>query len=219
MTDPRFDHVIVATADLEATAQRLRRDHGLASVAGGRHHGMGTANRIVPLGRGYLELLTVADEVEARTSAFGSWALASLDRHRETLMGWSVAVDDVEGPAHRLGTPVETIERAGLVAQLTGVAAAAEDPSLPFFIARGAGVADPGRAAADHRVAVSGVAWLELERDRAALKRWLGNDGAAEGLGVDVRRGGHGLSAVAIAAAGMDIVLRDDGTGLSLTSG
>jgi catechol 2,3-dioxygenase-like lactoylglutathione lyase family enzyme len=43
----RIDHVIYATADLDAAAQRIEDELGLVAVAGGRHDGMETHNRIV----------------------------------------------------------------------------------------------------------------------------------------------------------------------------
>ncbi|MGZ6697752.1 MAG: VOC family protein, partial [Solirubrobacteraceae bacterium] len=45
----RIDHVLWRTEDLDAAAERMRREHGLRAVGGGRHEGMGTHNRIVPL--------------------------------------------------------------------------------------------------------------------------------------------------------------------------
>ena len=49
----------------------LAADFGLPSVEGGRHPGWGTANRIVPLGDTYIELVTVVDdEAEAAQSPF-----------------------------------------------------------------------------------------------------------------------------------------------------
>ncbi len=50
----RLDHVIYATADLDAAAARVEVELGLAVAGGGRHEGMGTHNRIFPLGGGYL---------------------------------------------------------------------------------------------------------------------------------------------------------------------
>src|SRR4051794_41943610 len=97
----RADHVIWATADLDAAAQRMEREHGLAATGGGAHDGMGTHNRIVPLGGGYLELLAVRDAAEAAGSPLGRAVTARLERVGEGLMGWAVAVDDVEAVAHR----------------------------------------------------------------------------------------------------------------------
>lgn len=57
----RIDHVIAAAPDLdqlEATFTRL----GFHVVGGGQHPHLGTRNRIILLGEGYIELLGVADE-------------------------------------------------------------------------------------------------------------------------------------------------------------
>jgi hypothetical protein len=67
------DHVLIAVDDLEAAAKEVEERYGLASVEGGRHQGFGTANRIVPLGETYLELVAVVDDEEAAASGFGSW--------------------------------------------------------------------------------------------------------------------------------------------------
>ena len=50
----RIDHAIIGARDIEAVADRLWEQHGLASLQGGRHPGWGTHNRIVPLGGPYL---------------------------------------------------------------------------------------------------------------------------------------------------------------------
>jgi hypothetical protein len=68
-----LDHVLIAVQDLEAAARELEARHGLASIEGGRHAARGTANRIVPLGETYVELITVVDEAEAAASVFGRW--------------------------------------------------------------------------------------------------------------------------------------------------
>ncbi len=57
----RIDHVSLATRDIDATAARLLRTHGLSSVRGGDHPDWGTGNSIVPAGPAYLELLGVRD--------------------------------------------------------------------------------------------------------------------------------------------------------------
>jgi hypothetical protein len=166
----RIDHVIYAAGDLDAAAARIERELRLEVLGGGRHEGLGTHNRIVPLGGGYLELLGVADPVEAAGSDFGRGVLARLSRG-DGLLGWAVAVDDVQSVARRLGTTITTISRAGLSARLTGVAEAMQEPFLPFFISRDPGVPDPG-AGGD----AGGIAWIELAGDAARLERWL--DGA-----------------------------------------
>jgi len=165
----RVDHVIWATADLDAAAQRMEREHGLAATGGGAHDGMGTHNRIVPLGGGYLELLAVRDAREAAGSPLGRAVTARLERVGEGLMGWAVAVDDVEAVAHRLGTEVARISREGFTARLTGVPEAMAEPCLPFFLERRHAVPDPGAGAA-----AGGITWLEVAGDPERLAAWLG---------------------------------------------
>lgn len=165
----RIDHVIYATQELDAAAARLESEHGLVVNGGGRHAGIGTENRIVPLGGGYLELITVVDHAEAARSALGH-ALARRIRERgEGLMGWVVAVDDVLAEAGRTGAELSVIEREGLRARLAGVAAAMTEPALPFFIERDAGIADPG-AGGD----AGGITWVEVGGDAERLRAWLG---------------------------------------------
>src|SRR4051812_38004865 len=117
----RVDHVVWATADLDAAAQRMEREHGLAATGGGAHDGMGTHNRIVPLGGGYLELLAVRDAAEAAGSPLGRAVTARLERVGEGLMGWAVAVDDVEAVAHRLRAGGAAVSRDGVTGPLTRV--------------------------------------------------------------------------------------------------
>jgi Glyoxalase-like domain len=163
----RVDHVIYATRDLDAAAARVERELGLVTRAGGRHEGLGTHNRIVPLGDSYLELLAIADPDEAASSEFGRAVVARL-AHGDGLLGWAVAVDDVGAVARRLNTSRTTIRRAGLSAHLTGLAEAMREPFLPFFISRDPGVPDPG-ADGD----AGGFAWIELAGDAARMERWL----------------------------------------------
>jgi hypothetical protein len=165
----RVDHVIVATADLDAAAARVEADHGLRAVGGGRHVGLGTHNRIVPLGGGYVELLAIADLDEAAGSPLGRAVAVRLAQSGEGLMGWAVEVDDLGAVAERLGLEPTTIARGGLSARLAGVAEAMTTPTLPFFISRDVGVADPG-AGAD----AGGIAWVEVAGAAAELDAWLG---------------------------------------------
>ena len=160
--------MIYAAADLDAAAARIEGELGLVARGGGRHQGLGTHNRIVPLGGGYLELLGVADREEAAGSDLGRAVLARLARAGDGLLAWVVAVDDVEPVAERLGTAITTITRAGLSARLTGVAEAMHAPSLPFFISRDPGVPDPGSGGD-----AGGITWIELAGDAAQLERWL----------------------------------------------
>src|SRR3954452_627056 len=113
----RIDHVIYATSDLDAAAARMQSELGLTVVGGGRHEGLGTHNRIVPLGGGYLELLAVADPAEAASSDLGRALERRIEQAGDALLGWAVAVDDVEPVAERLGIATSTIAREGLTAK------------------------------------------------------------------------------------------------------
>jgi Glyoxalase-like domain len=164
----RIDHIIYAAADLDAAAARIEDELGLEALAGGRHEGHGTHNRIVPLGGGYLEVVGVADPQEAANSEFGRGLLTRLARGGDGLLAWVVAVDDIGPVARRLQTTITTLRREGLSARLTGVAEAMQEPWLPFFVSRDPGVADPG-AGGD----AGGITWIELGGDAARLERWL----------------------------------------------
>ena len=184
-----IDHVIYATADLGEAAARLEAEIGVSAVAGGRHEGLGTHNRIVPLGGGYLELLAICDPEEATSSALAAQWQTRVKHEADGLMGWAVAVDDVEPIAARLRTAITAITREGLSARLTGLAESLREPFLPFFIARDPGVPDPG-AAGD----AGGITWIEVAGDAARLELWL--DGAE--LPVQVAEGTPGVQAVGI---------------------
>ena len=167
----QIDHVIIAAADLDAAAGRLEAEHGLVATGGGRHEGVGTHNRIVPLGGGYLELMAVADPAEAERSPLGRILSATIAERVEGLMAWCVAVADVEAVARRLGTDISLIAREGLSARLTGIAEAMTEPCLPFFIERDPGIADPG-AGGDS----GGITWVEVGGDAERLADWLGGE-------------------------------------------
>ena len=161
----RIDHVIWVAGDLNAAADRLADLYGLPSGGGGRHVGIGTHNRVFPLGGGYLEVLAVADPEAAAASAIGRAVAAAPDG----LRGWAVAVEDVPAQAERLGLEVTSIERDGLTARLTGVAQAMAEPWLPFFLQRDPGIADPGATGG-----AGGIAWIELAAQPERLHEWLG---------------------------------------------
>ena len=165
----RFDHVIYATADLDAASARVEAELGLTALAGGRHEGLGTHNRIVPLGGGYLELLAVVDPEEAAGSVLGAAVQARIAREGDGLFGWAVAVDDVQPVAARLRTSISTIRRERLSAHLTGLPEAMGEPFLPFFVSRDPGATDPG-ADGD----AGGITWIEVAGDAARLAHWLG---------------------------------------------
>ena len=95
-----LDHVLIAVTDLDAAGREFEARHGLASVAGGRHPGWGTANRIVPLGDTYLELVAAVDTAEAAGSPFGRWVAAAPSGRP---LGWAVRTQELDVIAGRLG--------------------------------------------------------------------------------------------------------------------
>jgi len=181
----RIDHAIWATSDLDAAAAHFERAHGLAASGGGRHAGMGTHNRIVPLGGGYLELLAVADPEEAAGSPLGRHVADAA----EGWLGWACVVEDVDAVAARLGTEVVELSRDGFSARLTGVGEALAEPALPFFLERGDGTPDPGEGAD-----AGGLQWVEVAGDAGRLREWLGG----VGLPVRVQAGAPTLLAVGV---------------------
>jgi hypothetical protein len=169
VSGPVVDHLLVATAGLDAAAAAAGR-LGLPVAGGGRHPGWGTANRIVPLGEAYLELIAVVDPAEAPSSPFGRWVAAAPPGP----MGWAVRVDDIEATATRLGLDLVPGSRATpdgrtLRWRTAGVERVAAEPSFPFFIEWEPGAPFPGAGGA--RVAIERI---ELRGDAAALAEWLG---------------------------------------------
>ena len=98
-----IDPVIVLVEDLDAAARRYDEHKGLGSVPGGRHPGHGTANRIVPLGGSYLELMAVVDRVEADSSPLGRWVRRRLGEVGESPGALCLRTDDIEGAARLTG--------------------------------------------------------------------------------------------------------------------
>ena len=205
----RIDHVVVVVPDLEAAAGRLLEEHGLASVPGGHHPGHGTANRIVPLGDDYVELVAVVDEAEAAADPFGTLVGDRAGRGGGPF-AWCVATDDIDAVAARLGlvTGAWTRKRPdGVVLRwrLAGLERSLAEPSLPFFITWDVPPAlHPGRAVTEHRVRPSGIARIDLRGDDDHVRAHL----LGEDLPARVTPGPPGVAAVAIATDGGEIALR-----------
>lgn len=198
----RIDHIVWGVADLDQAAAQVLKDYGLASVAGGRHPGWGTANRIIPLGPEYLELLAVVDAGEAAADPIGS----GYARHIRTaggLMLWCVATDDLDVIAARLGLTVQAKSRVlpdgtRIGWRSAGLAAALDNPSLPFFIEWDVDPEHhPGRMEAAHASAPAGISSVTVGADPDELAVWLGG----ELLPVRVD-GPPGLNSVTVATAG-----------------
>jgi Glyoxalase-like domain len=185
---------------------------GLASVPGGRHEGWGTANRIVPLGETYLELITVVDIDEAEQSEFGRAVRRALTEEHP-LVGWVVATDDIDGVAKRLELEVEEKSREAddgstLSWRVAGIERALKTGGLPFFVQwEVPPERHPGAADVRHETDARGIAWVEVcADDRDTVNEWLGDD--AKDLPVRITDGDPALAAAAIETAGGEIVLR-----------
>ncbi|MDF1595780.1 MAG: VOC family protein [Acidimicrobiia bacterium] len=173
----RFDHVIRAVPDLDAASNLLLAEQGLDSVAGGRHSGHGTANRLVPLGHDYLELVAVVDPLEAAESPFGLWVGAHSSPG--SLSGLCLRTWDIEAEGRRLDLAPVAMSRTRpdggeLNWRLLGMDVGLEK-GLPFFIEWDVDPQDhPGRLTASHRVGPRRIAWVELGGDVRKIERWLG---------------------------------------------
>jgi hypothetical protein len=172
----KIDHVVIAVGDLARASDELFQRHGLGSVAGGRHDAWGTANRLVPIGDQYLELLAVEDQASQHPLAM---AVREASAHGDQLMAVCCEVDDIGAVADRLGTTVMPGHRqlpdGGEVSwQLTGLEGALTQ-ALPFFIQWGAGrERRMGNDAVAHRIEPRAITRVDLGGDKAALEAWLG---------------------------------------------
>jgi catechol 2,3-dioxygenase-like lactoylglutathione lyase family enzyme len=90
-----IDHVVIAVDDLDAAAATLERAVGLACTGGGRHEGLGTANRIAFLADGsYVELMGVEDAQGARTGPIGTATLDTVE-HGDGLAAYALNDDEL----------------------------------------------------------------------------------------------------------------------------
>ena len=174
-----IDHVIYGVVDVDAAAERLRRDHGLGSVPGAIHLG-GTTNRVVPLAPPtFLELLGVGDP----TLNDGAWLSETLSG-RDRVLWWALGVDDLDETARRRGLPVES-GRMEMVDGSLSTFRTAGMPRypLPFFISfdidhearmrlRQARYRDAG-----HDCEPGAFTFVEVGDTAELLGAWLGDHG------------------------------------------
>jgi hypothetical protein len=199
----RIDHVLFAVDDLDIAHREVERRFGLRSIEGGRHPAWGTANRIVPLGDTYIELVAVADPDIAATTVFGRWVAAG---HPGRPLGWAVRTDELDAVVERLGMPIAAGSRqtpAGDVLRWrsAGVPEAAAEPALPFFIEWAAGSAFPGAAAVDHPGGGATLKRLSFTGDADRITAWLGDDD----LPIDIEPGVARPARLVLARPGGDI--------------
>jgi hypothetical protein len=177
----RLDHVVYAVPDLDEAAVRFREEFGLDSTEGGRHERWGTANRIVPLGDQYLELVAAVDEQVAAETPFGTGVLERAARGG----GWftlAAVADDLEAVASRLGLEVGSGSRTrpdGQTVrwQMAGLDDPRREAWMPFFLFWDISEElHPGRARAGHGVRPTGIGRVGVGGDAERLRTWLGGD-------------------------------------------
>lgn len=201
-----IDHVIHGVVDIDAAAERLRRDHGLGTVPGGRHLG-GTTNLLVPLRPPlYLELLGVGDT----SLADAAWLAQTLNG-RDRPIWWVLGVDDLEDTARRRGLPVQE----GVMAMADGGEVRFRNAGmyrypLPFFVAYSGDRETQMRVweerfrAARHDCLPGGFSFVEVGGGPDLLDAWLGD----HGLPVRHVPGPTGITAVGIETDRGEVVIR-----------
>ena len=204
----KLDHVLIAVADLEAAGLEVEERYGLTSIEGGNHPAWGTANRIVPLGDSYLELIAVVDAGKAAQSSFGRWVAFTASSTLRPL-GWAVRTSKLDEVARRLGLTVHAGSRTtpggdDVRWRSAGLDEAATEPSLPFFIEWGPKTPLPGRAEIHHAAGAAKIARLVLSADAGRLAGWLGD----HQLPIVVSAGKPAVTAIDIAVDGGEITLR-----------
>jgi hypothetical protein len=172
-----LSQIIVGVGDLNAAAVRFR-SMGFDVLDGGVHPGVGTANRVIPLGAQYIELLGVISADQARQNAYGRSLLrATVDGDR--LVRWSLRTDGIEGVADRLGIRVERRRRERpdgevLTWRAAGLDLALADATLPFFMQWDRPEQYPGLMSAAHANGARGVTHLTVTpRDIDRFDTWI----------------------------------------------
>jgi hypothetical protein len=204
----RLDHVVYAVPDLDEAAVRFIEEFALDSTPGGRHERWGTANRIVPLGDQYVELVAAVDEAAAARTGFGRGVLERASGGG----GWftlAAVADDLDAVAARLGLEIGSGSRTRpdgetLRWRSAGLDDPRREPWMPFFLAWD--VPDelhPGRARAGDGVRAEGIARVEAGGEAERLRAWLGG----EELPVRVTEGEPGIRRVALATADGEFVI------------
>ncbi len=203
----RIDHVIVAVPNLVEYAGRFLREYGLASVEGGEHPEIGTANRVIPVGDSYVELLAIRNHNIAVQNEIGRYVMAQVaDGHQ--ILGWAVATDDIEAVASRLGLEIELLHRTlpdgtDLVRRMCGVNRLLEGSSLPGFIDCPQGM-HPSDTPIEHPSGARRISRIDVGGTADDLTAWLG------GADVPVRAEGGppGAHLVVIETNAAEIVLQ-----------
>jgi len=195
--------VLIAVRDLDAATAGFESRHGLHVLPGGTHPGWGTANRIVPLGGSYLELIAVVDPDAAAATELGRWVARSASDVGRPL-GWAVRTSDLDGVAAQLGLAAQAGSRTlpggeELRWRTAGLDAAAVEPALPFFIEWAPGGPFPG----DGPVRQASLERVLLRGDADRLAAWLGD----HSLPVTVEPGEPAVAGIVVSGPAGEIVI------------
>jgi Glyoxalase-like domain len=171
-----LSQVIVGVRDLDDATNRFRL-LGFEVLDGGVHPGLGTANRLIPLGAQYIELLGVTSPEQARDSEYGR-ALIRATADSDCLVRWSLRTDVIDNVAARLGIGVEHRRRVRpdgelLTWRAAGLDLALADGTLPFFMQWDHDEQYPGVMAAAHTNGACRIAALAVTpRNPARFRDW-----------------------------------------------
>jgi glyoxalase-like protein len=171
-----LSQIIFGVNDLEAASARFRA-MGFDVLDGGVHPGVGTANRVIPLGAQYLELLGVVSPELARESEYGRSLLRAI-ADGDRLVRWSLRTDAIDDVAARLGLVVEPRKRMRpdgvlLTWRAAGLSLALADSTTPFFMQWDRAEQYPGLMPANHPNGARRVTDLAIApRDADAFQRW-----------------------------------------------
>ncbi|HUG31546.1 MAG TPA: VOC family protein [Acidimicrobiia bacterium] len=195
------DHVIVCVPDLVRSVRSFERRHGVSSVPGGRHDGHGTANRLIPLGDAYIELVAVVDPDEARESGFGSWVTSRTNTDGADAI--ALRTDELDVVCRRLDLEPLAMSRRTAVGQVLRWRIAGMDhlvaKGLPFFIEWDVDPSlHPGRANASHAAGDLVLGQVIVSGDEPRLRLWT------EGVpGLAVEAGEPGVRFELVEKAGL----------------
>jgi len=171
-----LSQVIVGVRDLHDATSRFRQ-LGFDVLDGGVHPGLGTANRVIPIGTQYLELLGVVSPEQAQDNQYGR-ALMRATAQGDCLVRWSLRTDTIDEVAMRLGICVEHRRRVRpdgelLTWRAAGLDLALADATLPFFMQWDHDQQYPGMMAAAHPNGARRVTALAVTpRDPARFRDW-----------------------------------------------
>jgi hypothetical protein len=172
-----LSQVIFGVNDLEAASARFR-SMGFDVLDGGVHPGIGTANRVIPLGAQYLELLGVMSPQLACKSDFGRSLLRAI-ADGDRIVRWSLRTNEIDRVAARLGITVEPRKRMRpdgvlLTWRAAGLSLALADPTTPFFMQWDRPEQYPGLLAVNHRNGARAVTALAIApRDANVFRQWI----------------------------------------------